>query len=230
MLAWVEVEAQYSFTEHDDIDIDRFHKVRGFPILDKRPETHKVVRVEELDLLAGLLDTDILGRQRVNRECLHEHAQFLGVGVEAIEPPNTLATPEKVMEVLAVAEKVADFRSMDCRIHFRGEEAEAIRVAHSLIARPWCQKIDLLTNNRTHIVILGHLNRDVCVGGRQFGFETLKVSLRLQGGTAAHLSPLGLGPPSVLVSHKFIHFLKINTTPDPGLFRWGEADILLRFL
>jgi hypothetical protein len=51
---------------------------RAVRVLVKRPEADEVVVAEELNLLAGLLHLDVLGRERVNAEDLNVGAWVSG--------------------------------------------------------------------------------------------------------------------------------------------------------
>ena len=60
-----------TFSEHDDIHVQRFEVGRAEIILFKTTERNEVVVAEQLDLFASFLHLDIFRCQRVNRENLN---------------------------------------------------------------------------------------------------------------------------------------------------------------
>ena len=59
-----------SFTENDDVHVERLQICRAVLILVETPETDKIIVVKQLYLLSRFLHLDIFSRQRVDGEHL----------------------------------------------------------------------------------------------------------------------------------------------------------------
>ena len=223
-----EVEGEDAVAEHDEVDVDGLEVVFGGLALDKGAEADKVVGLEEFNFLAGLLDADILGREGMDGEGLHEHGQLFLRRVEAVEPPHALARPEEIAEGFAFVKKVANLRCMDCRVHLRGEEAEPVRGTERLGGFSGDIPGKLLVDTRVRVIdsalVAGF---GVLHGGIA---RQVLIVLSSEGPSHAHFALALSASASVLQSHKFVHLLEINATTNTLLLRWREAHIFLGLL
>ncbi|KAI6750055.1 hypothetical protein HG531_007320 [Fusarium graminearum] len=114
----LKTEAEGTLPKHNDICVERF-------VLDaviffdngEGSETGKVVRREELNLLASFLGNDILNCERVDTERLADALHFFLSGRVDVQPPNTvfflIRQLEKPTEIFTWKHKIAEIRSVD---------------------------------------------------------------------------------------------------------------------